>query len=224
MSSDEVRSLDGLRQRVRSVAAKGVRLTTLRDRLQSERESKQREVADLSTEIDVLSKVGELYQVLMDALLVNQVRSVEDLVSESFQTIFDDQDLLFEADVSQKYGKVSIDFFIRSKKKDDPLSHRGKPLESFGGGPSSMASLVIRLLTIIRLKRYPILLLDETLLAISDEYVLATSQLLRELSSKMGLDVVLVTHKPAFAEHADQAYRCSCVEEDGLEHLKVKRL
>lgn len=224
MSSNEVCSVDGLRQRVRAASAESVRLTTLRDRLQAERDARQQEVAELTVEIDILSKVGELYQVLMDTLIVKQIEAVEGLVTESFQTIFDDQDLSFESEVSQKYGKVSIDFFVRSGPKDNPLSHRGRPLESFGGGPTSMASLIIRLLTIVRLKRHPLLLLDETLLAISDEYVAATSQLLRELSSKMGLDIVLVTHKPSFAEHADQAYRCSRVEEGGTEHLKVKRL
>ena len=86
---------------------------------------------------DLDTKVGELFRLLMDLLVVKQVRSVENVVTEGLRTIFHDLELAFEADVGPKYGKVSVEFFIRQGAKDDPLSHRGRPLEAFGGGPST---------------------------------------------------------------------------------------
>lgn len=224
MPGDAVHAVEGLKQRVRALNGTAVRLTTLRGRLRTELASKQKEVQDLSARVELLTKVSELFRVLMDLLVVNQVRSVESVVTEGLRSIFHDLDLWFEADVDQKYGKIAIDFFFRQGAKDNPLSHRGKPLGSFGGGPSSVASLILRVLTVLRLKLWPLLLLDEALSAVSDDYIDSTAQFLQGLAGKMGVDILLVTHKQGFLEHADQAYRCTeVISEDGkTRHLTMR--
>lgn len=226
MSGDEVHAVDELRQRVRAVSDTAVRLTTLRDRLQDEQVAKQKEVEELSARVELLTKVSELFRVLMDVMVVKQVRAIEGVVTEGLQSIFHDLDLRFESEVDQRYGKIAIDFFVRQGDKDNPLSHRGKPLEAFGGGPSSVASLILRLLTVLRLKLWPVLILDEALGAVSDEYTEQTGQFLRSLAGKMGVDVLLVTHKQAFLEHANQAYRCAeVVGDDGTtRHLTLRSI
>lgn len=177
---------------------------------------KQAEVATLSQRIELLVKVGELFRTLMDLMVVKQVRVVEEIVTEGLQSIFHDLDLSFESDIVPRYNKIAVDFYIRQGQKDDPLSFRGRPLESFGGGPSSVASLVLRVFTVIRLKLWPVLILDEALGAVSDEYTDQTALFLRTLAQKLGVDILLVTHKQAFLDHANAAYRCSeVVEEDG---------
>jgi hypothetical protein len=164
------------------------------------------EVATLGVEETLLQKVSELFRVLTDRLVNDQVRALAGIVTEGLVSIFADQDLAFEAEAGQKYGKVSVDFFLRS---GDPErgGYRGPPLEAFGGGPSSVVSLVLRILTLLRLGKAPILLLDETLAAVSDEYVDPTGRFLRELAQSAGLDVLLVTHKTAFLEHANLCYQ-----------------
>jgi hypothetical protein len=171
--------------------------------------SKEREIIELGAQVEKLTKVLELFRVLMDLLVIKQVRSVESVVTQGLKTIFSDLDLSFEAEVGPKYNKIAVDFFIRQGPKDSLTSHRGKPLDSFGGGPSSVASLALRVLTVLRLKLWPILVLDEALGAVSDEYTDQTGQFLRALSDKIGVDLLLVTHKPAFLDHAHQAYRCA---------------
>jgi len=214
--SDEVHAVEGLSQRVRALSDQALRLTTLRGQVQKDLSVKQAEVATLSERIDLLTKVGELFRALMDIMVVKQVRVVEEIVTEGLQSIFFDLDLSFESDIVPRYNKIAVDFFIRQGKKDDPLSFRGRPLESFGGGPSSVASLVLRVITVLRLKLFPMLVLDEALGAVSDEYTDPTALFLRTLARKMGVDILLVTHKQAFLDHADVAYRCSeIVDEDG---------
>jgi len=214
--SDEVHAIQGLSQRVRALSDRAIRLTTLRDQVQKDLDTKQAEVVSLTERIDLLVKVGELFRTLMDLLVVKQVRAVEEIVTEGLQSIFFDLNLSFESDIVPRYNKVAVDFFVRQGKKDDPLSFRGRPLESFGGGPSSVASLVLRVITVLRLKLFPMLILDEALGAVSDEYTDPTALFLRTLAQKMGVDILLVTHKQAFLDHANTAYRCSeIVSEDG---------
>jgi hypothetical protein len=215
--------LEAWRQRVAQLERRAVRVQTVRDQLLKEPEEKAREVERLGESILRLVKTGELLRALLDHLVLDQVKSIEAIVSEGLRSIFYDQLLAFEAEVSTRYNKLAIDFFIRQGADDNQV--RGTPLESFGGGPSSLASLVLRLLTLMRLKKYPLLLLDETLLAISDEYVELMSKFLQTLSKTTGIDVLLVTHKAAFADHSTVAYQGSNeVQDDGVWNLKVRKI
>lgn len=218
--------LKGLEDRLGSVLNQRASLTALRDQIVGDLEEKEREVVRLGEEAEVLTLVLELYKVLLDMFVEEQVRSVERLGSHGLQTVFFDTGLSLEADVEPKYNKISVEFFLRKGSKDDPLSHRGRPLDSFGGGPSSFVSLILRILAVQKLKLWPLLVLDESLAAVSDDYISATGMFIRALAEKMGFDVILVTHKPAFIEHAHVAYRCTEeTEPDGVStHVVVKKV
>ena len=224
MPGDSVRSIEELSSRLKSVGGRLARLQTLRDQVYLELGDKTKEVEALSETVIRVSKVEELFRALMDSLVLNQVKAIEGMVTEGLQTIFHDQDLHFEAEVSVKYSKVNIDFYIRQGKADDPLAIRGKPLDSFGGGPTSVSSLLLRVLTLLRLKKFPLLLLDETLAAVSDEYTENTGRFLSALSEKMGVPLLMITHKPAYLDHAKSAYRCNEASDDeGYRSLSLRK-
>lgn len=222
MSSDQVLPVEGLESRLKAVSGRVSRLRVLRDQLRDDLGQKRSEVERLSAQILLRSKVEELFRALIDALVMNQVKAVESMVTEGLQTIFVDQDLHFEAEVRPKYNKVSIDFFIKQLEVGG-LEVRGKPLESFGGGPASVASLLLRVLALVRLKKFPLLLLDETLGAVSDEYTDSTGKFLQVLSDKMSVPILMITHKPAYLDHAQTAYRCQEVEESGRRFIQLKK-
>lgn len=180
---------------------------------------KEAEVLSLTKRQEVLTKVLELYRVLMDQMVMSQVQTIETIVSEGLKTIFHDQDLSFKAEVGTSRGKISVDFFLV---KGDPEhgGFKGTPLDSFGGGPSSIASLILRILTLLRLKRNPLLLLDETLSAVSDDYIEATGQFLQKLTASSGINILLVTHKAAFLDHSNVAFQG---DSDGSK-FEVRRL
>lgn len=222
MSSDTILSLEGLESRVLGVRETATRLAALRDQLATDVMELESEVARLSLRIEVLSKVGELFRALMDKLVVKQVQAVETVVTEGLGSIFSDLDLAFEAEVGPKYNKISVDFFLRQGPAGDTFGIRGKPLEAFGGGPSTVADLILRLLTLLRLKKKPLLFLDETLAAVSDEYTDQTGRFLKQITSSMGVDLLLVTHKPSYLEHADRSYRCVETVDGDSRRLQLK--
>lgn len=224
MPSDSLHAQQRLRQRVQALNRSATKVQAVRDQVAADLEAKHREVLCLTARVERLSKVGELLRSLMDKLVLDQVHSIERVVSEGLQTIFFDQRLSFEAEVSQKYNKVAIDFFLRQG--EEAMAVRGHPLESFGGGPSSIASLVLRLLALMRLKRAPVLFLDETLAAVSDDYLDAAGQFLKKLAATTGIDILLVTHKQALLDHANLAYQGHEVTDadDGSWALGLRRL
>jgi chromosome segregation ATPase len=206
MPHGALRSVEAV-DRLEALCRRAARVEVLRDRLATERADKSAEVDRLTTDIEKLLKVEELFRALMDQLVVKQVRALESVVTDGLQTIFYDMDLHFESDIETKYNKIAIDFQIREGAADDPLAVRGRPLDSFGGGTSSVAALILRVLTVLKLKRLPFLILDEALLAVSDEYIAPTARFLKALAQSMNLHFLLITHEPAYCEHSDRAYQ-----------------
>lgn len=228
MSGDQVHAVSDLiakqSVRIQELRRTSDRLQAIRDQMTRDLRAKRKDIRVLSARIDLLLKVGELFRALMDKLVLGQVHTVEGIVTEGLKTIFADQDLTLESDVGQRYNKVYIDFFLRQG-LDEGWSVRGHPMESFGGGPTSVTSLIIRLMTLLKLKRWPVLLLDETLASVSDEYIDQTALFLQKLAASTKIDVLLVTHKSAFLEHANVAYQgTEELGEDGSWQLALKRL
>lgn len=196
-----------------------------RDHLVSDLDARCRELDRLAARIEVLTKVGELFRALMDKLVHSQVRSVETLITGGLRSIFFDQQLTFEAEIVQRYNRVHIDFFIRQERGGGRFVVRGRPLTNFGGGPATVASLVLRVLVLMKLQRTPLLLLDETLSAISTEYIDQTGLFLKKLAASTGTPILLVTHKHEFLDQATAAYSASEHAVDGRPpRLDVHRL
>lgn len=222
MSSHPIHALQGVR--LDDLLAKATRLQAVRDQIQSDLEARQSEIAVLTRRQETLTKVTELYRVLMDSMIMGQVQTIEKVINEGIRTIFYDQDLTFMAEVGTSRGKISVDFFLA---KGDPErgGFKGSLMESFGGGPASVTSLLLRILTLLRLKRRKLLILDETLGAVSDDYIEGTGTLLRKLAETSGLDILLVTHKAAFLDHAKVSYQGEQrAGTDGLDEVVIKRL
>lgn len=226
MQGDSLHAVEGLSaysSRVRVLQTSATRLKAVRDEISADLESKSAEIQRLEEQNDVLGKVSELYRVLMDKLVLTQVQALESLVTEGLKSIFFDQDLSFRAELGTKYNRVNIDLFFCQGDPDNG-GFKGDPLNSFGGGPSSLASLVLRVMTLLRMKRRRVLLLDESLGGISDEYIDLTGQFLQRLAETSSLDILLVTHKSSFLEHANRAYLGEQVQTDKRKELVVRKL
>ncbi len=201
------------RTRTQALEAQTTRLEALRDQTTHQLAARRTEIDTLTIKIEKLTKAGELLRFLLDQLVLNQVRTIEAVVTEGLRAVFPELVLSFQAEMATKHNKVAIDFCI--EQGNDAIVIRGAPLESFGGGPSTISSLILRIMAMLKLKKFPFLLLDETLLAISDEYVEDTSRFLQKLASSAGIDVLLVTHKAAFMEHANAFQGYDITEDDG---------
>jgi hypothetical protein len=223
MSSNAVRPVEAI-DRLAVLCRRTAKVEVLRDHLLADRTQKASEIEKLTSDVEKLLKVEELFRALMDQLVVKQVRTLESIVTDGLQTIFFDQDLHFESDIETKYNKVAIEFQLRQGGTDDPLAVRGRPLESFGGGASSVIALLLRVLTLLKLERLPFLVLDETLLAVSDEYIAPTGKFLKALAQSMNLHFLLITHKSAYCDHSDLAYESHEEAVGGQRALRVKQV
>lgn len=186
------------------------KLVALRDDLDTRIEYLLTEIQSLEGVVLILDQTNELFRQLIDKEIVEGVQAVESLLTEGLSAVFDDQDLSVSSEVSVSRGKVSVDL-ITTHKKEDGLEVSGSTADSFGGAIATVQSVLMRVIVMLRRGLKPILLLDESLPAFDENYVVNMGKFLSLICKRLGIDILLVTHNPSLVECSDHAYRISKV-------------
>ena len=180
----------------------------LRQGVQEELQKAEDRVVILGQESLTLNLVAELLRQFIDREVNIGVQAVETLQTEGLRAVFNDQDLQIKAEVEVLRGKVSVN--LRTI-QNDPIGGlvEGDGMDSFGGALTTLQSILLRIIIILRRGLRPFLLLDEALPAIEGPYTLNTGKFLSVLCEKLGMDILIVTFDPLLVETADRAYRIS---------------
>lgn len=157
-------------------------------------------VKDLDSDVEVLVLASTVLEQLLKSVSVESLATVEKLVSYGLRVSFHDLSIALKIEASQKRGVQYLDLKFVDKGVEAPI------LSAFGGGPASVCAFLLRLLVCRRLNLAPVLLLDEPFSFVSSDYVGNVAKLLRELSDKLGITILLVTHDRGFIPHATFAY------------------
>lgn len=216
--SDIDQRIDRLDDRVEEIDRLVREVQASRQFYREKRDEYREEIDEYEQEVRVLKKVEELFKYLLDKNVHRYAESFSDVVTEGLQFVFHDQNLSFQVNVDKKHGGIWVEFETSNQQFE------GQPLESFGGGVASVESLILRLLVLLKkdLARY--LILDESLAALSSEYVDRMSDFISHLSEKFDVDILLVTHNREFAEHADHVYRAEQIDGRDQDTLSVKEI
>lgn len=182
------------------------RVEALRDASLKALSESQTQVAVLEAEEETLSRVADLFRVLIDREVMDNAKTVESLLTEGLQAIFDDLDLSVRTEIEVQRGKVAVDL-ITVQKQSDGTTIEGSTTDACGGSVSTVQSVLLRIVVLNRRGLRPLLLLDESLGAVAEHYVPRVGQFLSVLADRMGLDVLAVSHNPALVEAANTAYR-----------------
>lgn len=172
-----------------------------------QRESKLEEVAavnklllDLSETSDLAGKAEQVLLQVSSKVLGQSTKTIDKLVTIGLQIVFEGQNLEFRTKVDKYRGKTSVKFELYENGKTSPL------LDSYGGGVLVLAGVLLRTVTILTLGLRRVILLDESLSHLSDQYIVNASKLLKKLCAELDFNILMVTHQPEFAHHADRHY------------------
>lgn len=170
------------------------------------------DVARLEGEEEVSDLSAGVLRALIDDEVTLSVKAVEELLTDGLRAVFDDQDIAVRADVDIQRGKVSVDM-VTVQRHADGSTVEGLSRDAFGGAVTTVQSVLLRTIVVVRRGMRPVMFLDETLPAFDANYVGNMGAFLRSLCAKLGLDILLVSHNPAMVEAADRSYRI--VKADG---------
>jgi DNA repair exonuclease SbcCD ATPase subunit len=165
------------------------------------------EVDALQSRIEDLSQISALLSSYADDQQAAVQGQIEAIVSKGLQTIFQ-EDLVLKI-VNRMVGRrPETDFVLVSNSGDQVLET--SILDARGGGVAAVAGFLIQaVLVLLTPGLRPVLFLDEVFAQVSQEYLPALSEFIKELVDKSPLQVVLVTHSQEFSEAADRVYRFS---------------
>lgn len=193
-------------EQVRGLRAALSRVQGRRDACVRRLSDAEKEVLRLVAEEDVLDRVCNLFRVLIDREVVDNAQTAERLLSEGLKTIFDDLNLSVRTEVDVQRGKVSVDLYT-VQTQPNGVTTEAASTDAFGGSVSVVQSILLRVVVVMRRGLRPLLLLDESLAAVAEQYVPRVGLFLSELATRMGLDILVVTHNTTLVEAADKAYR-----------------
>jgi len=165
---------------------------------------------ELGAKIEGLQHQAELYSqarfILAEVTRTTQERLkgyVEELVTMAIQSIYS-EDLRFVVDFDYKRNKAEISFRVKEGEEGEPFI----PKDEMGGGLVEIISFALRVVlwSLQNPSSRAVLILDEPFSA-AGSLSRQCGEMVKEISMKLGLQIIMVTHSEALAEIADRAWK-----------------
>lgn len=164
-------------------------------------------VESLTDQIDNYKLIEAYLANFADERQAQVYRQLETTVSDGLQSVFE-EDIRLEVENKMVGSRAETVFTLVSNTEEGEL--RTGIMDSRGGGVAAVVGFLIQaVLVLLTPNMRPLLALDETFRNVSTDLQGRLGEWVSDLCSKTGLQVILVTHQPEIAEHADVHYAFS---------------
>lgn len=187
------------------------RIQTLRNRLEQEKGRAvqiERSISDLKSQLTdtkrSIRRHEQAREIIREVGLKTQEQlqyHISDITSLALEAVFDDPYELV-AEFVQRRNKTECDlYFQRDGERTDPLS-------ASGGGAVDVAAFALRIAawSMQTPKRRNTIILDEPMRFLSVDLQARASQMIKELSEKLGIQFIIISHESTLAEHVDKTF------------------
>jgi DNA repair exonuclease SbcCD ATPase subunit len=126
---------------------------------------------------------------------------ISDITSLALEAVFPDPYKL-EVEFVQRRNKTECDiYFSRGDSRVDPLT-------ASGGGAVDVAAFALRIASWSLQKPHtiPTIILDEPMRFVSEDLQEQASMMLKEISEKLGIQFIIVTHEQTIAAYSDKVF------------------
>lgn len=178
-----------------------------------QRDRVQVEVEYLSKEKILLTKTEKVLKHLIDKLIQKDLSKMDALVTYGLNTVFPERDISFRSSVEERGKKIHV--HLKTFYQDKEVSSESR------SSVSVIESVLLRILSIVKLKKTKFIYMDESFSAVHVSYIDNVSRLLAQVCEKLGLDLLLVTHNPLFSEYVHNSFQLKLVN-DKIEIEKIK--
>ena len=134
---------------------------------------------------------------------------VEAVISDALKQIYGNE-YSINFDYSMKRNKTSVDIYLTKHTKIGDVVRKQ---DGFGGGVSDVISLPLKLLVLIALKDNAKVLIADEPGKHMDQRIDKFGYFLKQVSSKLGVQLIILTHHASLAQFADTVYQISMQDE-----------
>jgi len=185
------------------------------DQITSELSDTENKLSQTATELLEWEEVRNIVQFVAQKTQETLQYHISELASLGLASVFDNP-YKFVVEFVTKRGKTeaSLQFERDGNIIDDPI-------EDSGFGPVDVASVALRasLWPLCGKTLRPVLFLDEPFKHLSVDLQDKAMQFISEVSKKMGLQIVIISHVPDSVAHADRVFYVS--NNNGTSHVKI---
>ncbi len=156
------------------------------------------EIKELTKEIKTHEDARAVVRIVSAKTQENLKYHISDVTTLALESVFPDPYKL-EIEFVQRRNKTEADiFFVRDGNRIDPLS-------ASGGGAVDIASFALRIAawSLQTPRKNNTIVLDEPMRFVSETYRPLAAQMIKEVSKRMGIQFVIVTHDPTITAFAD---------------------
>jgi DNA repair exonuclease SbcCD ATPase subunit len=186
-----------LRNKLEQSKGAKAQLETSLTNLQVQLKEKGRSLRQHEQAKEIIRTVGQQTQ--------NQIRfHIEDVVSMALDAVFVDP-YKFAVEFVQRRNKTECDlYFVRDGNKVDPLT-------ASGVGAVDVAAFALRIASWSMSTPHSnnVIILDEPFRFLSENYQEQAGNMLKEISQKLGIQLILITHNATLAGCADKTFNVS---------------
>jgi len=180
-------------------------------RLQAAAEAKtQKARQDHADALAYSTNLGEAIEgakQIIEILSEKGLQGLKSLVTNGLQSIFEGCNYSFDIEISDRGKDKTADLILIEAMPDG--TPKRTLLSDNGWGIQSMVSLILRVFFICHLGLRRFLVLDESMVQLSKEYVDGLFTFLRSLTTDLGFDILCITHDPRFLPYGDRVYEMS---------------
>jgi DNA repair exonuclease SbcCD ATPase subunit len=140
---------------------------------------------------------------------------ISEITSLALEAVFDNPYTL-EVDFVQRRNKTECDLYFSRD------GNRVEPMEASGGGAVDIASFALRIASWAMMRPHlrNTIILDEPMKNLSAQYQEKGSLMLKEVSKRLGIQFIIVTHEEMLASYADRTFLVS-INKKGVSRIKI---
>jgi DNA repair exonuclease SbcCD ATPase subunit len=165
----------------------------------------------ISYVLDNTLKARQIVQDVAEEIQKTIEFQISNLVSTALSSVFPDP-YTFKLSFVQRRNKTECDLlFVKNGEECDPFS-------ASGGGAIDIANFALRIAIWSIKKTQNVFILDEPFRFVSVDLQEKCSQMMKEISEKLGIQIIMVSHLPNIIGSADQIFQVENIK--GISKVK----
>ena len=175
----------------------------MKKQVKNDLRAKRNELMNLNQKMKLIEQAQVFLQKVAQDTQSQLKLKIEDIVNLALNTVFPDE-YLFQVDFNVSRGKTDAELVFVNQK----TGGRVDPMTASGGGVVDIVAFALRIAGYVLESNVDnVIILDEPFRFVSKDLVDRAGEILKVLSTKLGLQIIIVTHIPEFIDVADKVFR-----------------
>ena len=165
--------------------------------------TKKNQLIKLNDKIRLLEQAQAFLQKIAQDTQSQLKLKIEDIVNLALETCFPNE-YIFQLQFTISRGKTDAELVFLSQKTGRPID----PMNASGGGVVDLTAFALRIASYTLESGIDnVIILDEPFRFLSRDLQERASEVLKTLSTKLGIQIIMVTHISEFIDVADKVFR-----------------